>query len=455
MKFEVQKLDGNRVQVRVEVDEAGVAEALQQSYKKVVKNVNVPGFRKGKVPRVILERRYGVEVLYDEAMDILLPQAFQAALDENKLESIDRPEVDVQVFEQGKPAVFQFVIQTPPEVELGEYLGVEVEQPTFPVTESEVEQQLQNLREQHARLVESAEEAAADQDYVTLDYEGFIDGVAFSGGQANDHSLQIGSGTFIPGFEQQLIGLHRGQSAEVNVTFPEDYHNAELAGKPAVFQVTIKDIKRKETPELNDDFAAEVSEHGTLEELRAETQNKLEKAAAEREKNALENNLVKTVVQNAKVDVPAVMIDREVNEMIEELSFNLSRQGFPAEFAREYINGRIDAIRADYRDTAAERVKTRLVLKKVAEVMDVSVTDAELDQKIEELAALYHEDASAVRSSLQDGGQLDSMRESLITEKTVGLLLAAAKPVAPKQQPETPEVTETSETAEDTETVSE
>lgn len=439
MKFEVQKLEGNKVQVQVEVDEAGVAAALQQSYKKVVQRVNVPGFRKGKVPRAILERRFGVEILYDEAIDILLPQAFQAVLDENQLESIDRPDVEVQTFEQGKPAVFQFTVQTPPEVELGEYLGVEVEQVSFPVTEEEVLQQLQSLREQHARLIDSPQDEVADQDYVTLDYEGFIDGEAFAGGQANDHSLQIGSNTFIPGFEQQLIGLTRGQSAEVNVTFPEDYHNADLAGKPAVFQVSIKDIKRKEIPELTDDFAAEVSEHDTAEELRAETQNKLEKAAAEREKNAVENNLVKAVVQNAKVELPAVMIDREVNEMIEELNYNLSRQGFPAEFAREYISGRIDAIRADYQETAAERVKTRLVLKKVAEAMDVNVSDAELEQKIGEMAALYNEDAGAVRSSLQEHGQLDSLRESLTTEKTVGLLLAAAKLVEPKEQPQVEE----------------
>lgn len=431
MKCEFQKLEGNKVQVQVEVDEAGVAQALDQSYKKVVKQVNIPGFRKGKVPRAILENRYGAEVLYDEAIDVLLPQAYEAALAEGKLEPIDRPEVEVVTFEQGKPAVFKFVVQVPPDVDLGQYLGVEVPEVSFPVTAADVDQHLHNLQEQHARLVESPDEQVADGDFVTLDYEGFIDGIAFAGGQANDHSLQIGSGSFIPGFEQQLIGFSRGQEGEIEVTFPEDYHNQELAGQPAVFKVAIKDIKRKEIPELSDDFAAEVSDHSTLEELRAEAENKLQKAAHEREQSALEAQVVKAVVQNATVDLPDVMIDREVNEMVEELSYNLSRQGFPAEFAREYIDGRIDAIKADYRETAAERVKTRLVLRKIAEVEAVTVSAEELEAKLQEMAELYKQDVEQLRQALTQQGSLQSLQDSLVTEKTVNQLIAAAKQVAP------------------------
>ncbi|MGI6357841.1 MAG: trigger factor [Bacillota bacterium] len=438
MKFELKKLDDNKMQVQVEVEEAQVADALQQSFKKVVKQVSVPGFRKGKVPRVIFEQRYGVEALYEDAIDILLPQAFEAALQENKLESIDRPEADVIAFEQGKPAVFQFIIQTPPEAELGQYLGLEVEQPSFPVTADDVEQQLQRLREQHSRLIDAADETVADQDFVTLDYQGFVDGEAFAGGQANDYSLQIGSNTFIPGFEQQLIGMTRGQSAEIEVTFPEQYHEESLAGKPATFQVTIKEIKRKEVPDLDDDFAAEVSEHETVEELRLDTQNKLEKAAALREKNAFENNVIEAVVANASVDIPQVMVNREVDEMIEELNYNLTRQGFPPEFAREYISGRVDAIRADYQDTAKDRVKTRLVLKKLTETLEVTVSDEDLEHKLQEMAELYQQDAAEIRSSLESRGQLEALRESIATEKTIEQLVASAKPVAPAEPTEVP-----------------
>ena len=431
MKCDVQKMERNKLQVHVEVDEAKVAEALEQSYKKVAQRINVPGFRKGKVPRAILQSRYGVEVLYDEAIDILLPKAYEAALAESKVEPIDRPEVEVLAFEQGKPAIFQFIIQTPPEVELGQYRGVEVETVAFPVTDVDVDQHLKDLQEQHARLVDSQEQQAADQDYVTLDYEGLIDNVAFPGGQANDHSLQIGSGTFIPGFEQQLIGWSRGQEGEISVSFPADYHNQELAGKPAIFKVTIKDIKRKEIPALTDDFAAEVSEHSTMEELRSDAQNKLQKAAAMREQSALEAKVVKAVTDNATVDVPDVLINREVDEMIEELGYNLSQQGFPAEFAREYIDGRIDAIRADYQETAAERVKTRLVLRKIAEVLNILVSDEELEQKLQEMAALYKQEVDSLRQTLAQQGNLPALRDSIGTEKTINLLIAEAKQVEP------------------------
>jgi trigger factor len=445
MKFEVQNLEKDKVQVHVEVEEAEVENALNKAYKKVAQRVNVPGFRKGKVPRIILENRYGVEVLYDEAIDVLLPEAYEAALNETKLEPIDRPEVEVLTFEQGKPAVFQFTVQVPPEVDLGEYLGVEVEKVSFPVSDEDVNQQLKSLQEQHARLVDSTEEQVANQDYVTIDYEGFIDGEAFAGGQANDHSLQIGSGTFIPGFEEQLIGMSRDQEAEINVTFPEDYHSEDLAGKSAVFKVKIKDVKRKEVPELNDDFAAEVSEHATLEELRAETQNKLQEAAIERERNALEAAVVKAVVDNATVDIPDIMVDREVDDMVEELRYNLSRQGFPAEFAREYIDGRIDAIKADYRETAAERVKTRLVLQKVAETLQETVTDEDVDAKLQEMATLYKQDAEELRRVLTAQGNMQQLRDSLVTEKTVARLVAEAKQVEPQAVEEQTEADENTE----------
>jgi trigger factor len=431
MKVDAKALGNNKVEVQVECTEEQVARALDQAYKKVVRGVVVPGFRKGKVPRQILEMRYGAEVLYDDAIDILLPEAYQAALAEAAVEPIDRPEVEVVDFAAGQPAVFKFVVQGPPEVELGQYKGVEVEEVSFPVTDADVEQVLGEMQEQHARLVESATDTVADGDFVNLAYEGSIDGEPFAGGKADDYTLEIGSNTFIPGFESQLIGLKKGETAEINVVFPEDYHNEELAGKPAVFKVEIKDIKQKEVPALDDDFAAEVSEFATLEELREDVKNRLQESAAQRERNTLEARVMEAVVANANVEVPEVLVDREVDDMVEELTHNLTRQGFPEEFAREYINGRLDTIKEDYREPAEMRVKTRLVLEKVKEVEEVTVSDEELEAKIQEMAEFYQLEVAEMRKKLTEQGSLEVLRQNVANEKTIQLLVESAVQVAP------------------------
>lgn len=444
MKVDAKALANNKVEVQVECEVDQVAQALDQAYKKVVRGVSIPGFRKGKVPRQILEMRYGAEVLYDDAIEILLPEAYEAALAEAAVEPIDRPEVEVVDFATGKPAVFKFVVQGPPEVELGQYRGVEVEEVSFPVKDEDVEQALTQMQEQHARLVESPADTVAEGDFVTLSYEGLIDGEPFAGGQADDYTLEIGSNTFIPGFEDQLVGLAREKETEINVQFPEDYHNEELAGKPAVFRVEIKDVKRKEIPVLDDDFAAEVSEFATLEELRADVKNKLQESATQQERNALEAKVVEAVVANAQVEIPEVLISREVDEMVEELAYNLTRQGFPEEFAREYINGRLDSIKEDYREAAEARAKTRLVLDRVKEVEAVTVSDEELDSKIQEMAELYRQDVDEMRKKLAEQGSLEVLRANVANEKTIQLLLdsavqVAAAPVSDEQDAETEE----------------
>lgn len=431
MKFDAKALANNKVEVQVECSVEQVTEALEQAYKKVVRGVSVPGFRKGKVPRQILEMRYGAEVLYDDAIEILLSQVYEDALAKAAVEPIDRPEVDVVDFASGQPAVFKFVVQGPPEVELGQYQGVEVEAVSFPVGEADVEQALAEMQEQHARLVESAAASVVDSDFVTLSYEGFIDDEAFAGGQADDYTLEIGSNTFVPGFESQLIGLAKGEAAEINVVFPEDYRNEELAGKPAVFKVEIKDIKQKEVPTLDDDFAAEVSEFATLEELREDVQNKLQESATQKERSALEAKVVEAVVANAQVELPEILVTREIDEMVEELAYNLSRQGFPEEFAREYINGRLDSIKQDYRESAETRVKTRLVLEKIKEVEEITVTDEELESKIREMADFYQQDADEMRNKLAEQGSLEVLRQNVANEKTIQLLLDSAVQVAP------------------------
>ncbi len=431
MKVDAKALGNNKVELQVECPEEQVAEALDRAYRKIVRQVSIPGFRKGKVPRQILEMRYGVEVLYDDAIDFLLPQVYQAALDEAAVEPIDRPEVEVVDFASGKPAVFKFVVQGPPEVELGEYKGVEVEAVSFPVEEEDVDQVLAQMQEQHARLVESPNNVVAEGDFVNLAYEGSIDGEPFAGGKADNYTLEIGSNTFIPGFEEQLVGLQQGETAEINVVFPEDYHNEELAGKPAVFKVEIKDIKQKEVPALDDDFAAEVSEFSTLEELRADIKNKLQESAAQRERDALEDRVIDAVVANATVDIPEVLIAREIDEMVEELVFSLTRQGFPEEFAREYISGRLDTIKEDYREGAEKRVKTRLVLEKIKEVEAVTVSEDEFEAKLQEMADFYQQELEEIRKTLTEQGSLELLRQNIANEKVIRLLVDAAVQVEP------------------------
>lgn len=431
MNVDTKALANNKVEVQVECDVEQVAQALDQAYKKVVRGVVIPGFRKGKVPRQILEMRYGAEVLYDDAIEILLPEAYEAALAEVTLEPIDRPEVEVVEFATGQPAIFKFVVQGPPEVELGQYRGVEVEAVSFPVKEEDLEQALGEMQEQHARLVESSANTVAEGDFVILSYEGFIDGEPFAGGQADDHTLEIGSNTFIPGFEEQLVGMPKDEAAEINVVFPEDYGNEDLAGKPAVFKVEIKDIKQKETPALDDDFAAEVSEFETIEELREDVKNRLQESNAQQERNALEAKVVEAVVGNAQVEMPEILITREIDEMVEELAYNLTRQGFPEEFAREYINGRLDTIKEDYRESAETRAKTRLVLDKVKEVEAVTVSDEEFESKIQEMAKLYQQEAGEVRKKLEEQGSLEVLRANVANEKTIQLLVESAVQVEP------------------------
>lgn len=436
MKVDTKALENNKKEIQVECPAEQVAQALEQAYKKVVRGVSVPGFRKGKVPRQILEMRYGVEVLYDDAIEILLPEVYEAALAEAAVEPIDRPEVEVVNFAAEQPAVFKFTVQGPPDVELGQYQGVEVEAVSFPVGDTDVEQALQEMQEQHARLVESPADCVADGDFVNLAYEGFIDGEAFAGGKADDYTLEIGSNTFVPGFESQLIGLAKGESSEINVVFPEDYRNEQLAGKPAIFKVEIKDIKQKEVPALDDEFASEVSEFATLEELREDVKNKLQESASQRERSTLEGKVVEAVVANAKVELPEVLVSGEIDEMLEELAYNLSRQGFPEEFAREYISGKQDSIRQDYRDAAESRVKTRLVLDKIKELEAVAVSDEELEAKIQEMASFYQQDADEIRKKLEEQGSLEVLRSNVANEKTIKLLVESALQVAPAEAAE-------------------
>ena len=426
MKLDVLELQNRKAQLDVTVDESEVARSLEGAYRKIVKEVNVPGFRRGKAPRQLVERRYGVEALYQDAIDILLPQAYEYALDESKLEPIDRPEVDVVDFAQGKEAVFRFIVQLPPTVSLGEYKGVEVIVPEAAVSAEQVEAELAKLQEQHVRIVDAAEASVEHGHMVNIHYAGRVDGELFAGGSAENQNLEIGSGTFIPGFEEQVVGMQRGEERDISVTFPEEYHSEALAGKEAVFSIRLNDIKARVKPELNDDFAREISEHETVDDLRAEHRDKLATAAQRKRKAQIENAVVAKVVAASDVSVPKVMIEKEIDSMIEDLKFNLSRSGLEFDLYLQYLGKGEDEMRADFTPGAENRVKTRLVIDAIAKAETVEVTEDDFALHLEEMARPYGQTAQQARDMLSERGQLHAVRGSLGSSKTIDFLVGLA-----------------------------
>lgn len=426
MKLELLELENRKAQLDVTVDETEVAKSLEGAYRKIVKEVNIPGFRKGKAPRHLIEARYGVEALYQDAIDILLPQAYEYALDESKLEPIDRPEVDVVEFAKGKDAVLRFVIQLPPTITLGAYKGLEVIQPEATVTDEQVEAELAKLQQQHVRIVDATSEVVENGHLVNINYAGRVDGELFGGGSADNQNLEIGSGTFIPGFEEQLIGMQRGDERDITVTFPSEYHSEELAGKDAIFSVKLNDIKEKVMPELNDDFAKEISDHETIEELRAEHREKLVAAAERNRKTQIENAVVSAAVEAAAVSVPGVMIEGEIDSMIEDLKFNLSRSGLQFDMYLQYMGKTEEDMRADFAAGAENRVKTRLVIDEIAKAEAVEVSEEDLELHLEEMARPYGQTGQQAREMLTERGQLHAVRSSLVSSKTIDLLVEQA-----------------------------
>jgi trigger factor len=426
LKLEVLELENRRAQLDVTVDETEVAKSLDGAYRKIVKEVNIPGFRKGKAPRHLIEARYGVEALYQDAIDILLPQAYEFALGESKLEPIDRPEVDVIEFEKGKEAVMRFVIQLPPTITLGEYKGIEVTQAEATVSDEQVEAELAKLQQQHVRLVDATAEVVDTGHLVNINYAGRVDGELFDGGSAENQNLEIGSGSFIPGFEEQVIGMQRDEERDITVTFPAEYHSEDLAGKEAVFSIKLNDIKEKVMPELNDDFAKEISEHETMDDLRAEHREKLVAAAERNRKTQIENAVVSAAVEAATVEIPSVMVEGEIDSMIEDLKFNLSRSGLEFDMYLQYLGKTEDEMRTDFAAGAGTRVKTRLVIDEIAKAEAVEVTEEDLELHLEEMARPYGQTGQQAREMLAERGQLHAVRESLVSSKTIDLMVNQA-----------------------------
>lgn len=423
MKVTHEKLEGNQVLLNVEVEVEKVTQALNQAYKKVVKKINVPGFRKGRVPRKILEARFGVEVLYNDALDILLPEAYTAAVDESGIEPIDRPEIEDFHLEAGQPATFTAKVLVKPEVHLGQYTGLGMEKAEVEITTEEIAHELELLQQRHTQLQSTERTVVENGDYATIDFEGFVDGEAFEGGSGEEYALEIGSNSFIAGFEEQLIGRSVGEEVEVNVTFPEDYRAENLAGKPALFKVVIKEIKIKDIPELNDEFAKDVSEFATLDELKQDVENKLIKNAEDRTRREFENSVVEAVAEKAEIDIPEKMIEVELDQMYQTMAFSFQQQGIPLDSYLEYTGTNKEQWREENTAEAQKRVRATLTLEAIAEKEGIVISDEEMDTKIAELAKDSEQEVEKFKQFLTLQGRLESLIDSWKMEKVIDFLL--------------------------------
>ena len=424
MKVTVENGENQQVTLTIEVEAAEVSKAAERASKRLANRVNIPGFRKGKAPRKIVERHVGTEALMQEAFDLIAPKALNDALAEQKIESVTRPNIDIVTLEEGKDLVFKAAVTPRPEVKLGEYKGLKVEKAAVEIKDEDVEKQLKNFQDRQGKMVEAAEGAAvADGDFTTLDFEGFVNGEAFEGGKGTDYPLQIGSGSFIPGFEEQLIGAKVGEEREVNVKFPEEYHAKELAGKDAVFKCTIRSIKTKELPAIDDELAKKVSTFETLDELRADIRKNLQENAERKAENDWKTAAIEQAANNITVDIPAVMIDNRVTSMIQEMAMRLEQQGMKLEQYLQYAGTDIAKIREDYRETAEKNVKTDLMLEEVAKAEDIKVEAKDLDAEVVAMAAAYGATPKQVQKIIKEQGRIGDLAASVLRKKTAQFII--------------------------------
>lgn len=428
MSAKWEKLEGNQGVLTVEVEASEVDTALDQAFKKVVKKVNVPGFRKGKMPRKLFEQRFGVESLYQDALDILLPKAYGDAVEEAGIEPVDRPEVDIEKMEQGSNLVFTAKVIVKPEVKLGEYKGLEVEKTETEVTDEDVQNELTRLQEQQAELVVKEDGAIENGDTVNLDFEGFVDGEAFEGGKAENYSLEIGSGSFIPGFEEQLVGENAGAEKDVNVTFPEEYHAEELAGKPAVFKVKIHDIKSKQLPELNDEFAKEAEgDAETLEDLKKELRTKLEESKKQEAENQTRETVIEKASENAEIEIPEAMVNTELDRMVQEFGQRLQMQGMNLDLYYQFSGTSEEALREQMKEDAQKRVRTNLVLEAIVEAENIEVSEEEIDAELNKMAEMYKMEVEQIKQMLAMQGGNDAVAADLKVRKAIDFLVENSK----------------------------
>ncbi|MCI5624114.1 MULTISPECIES: trigger factor [Anaerostipes] len=426
MSLQVENLEHNMVKVTIEVDAAKLDAAITKAFNKKKNQFNIPGFRKGKVPQKLIEKEYGVEIFYEDAANILIPDAYAEEMKDCDLDIVSRPEIDVVQLEKGKPFIFTAELAVKPEVTLGEYKGIEVAKTRVTVKKDEIDEELKKVQEQNAREITIEDRAVKDGDILTIDYSGSVDGVKFEGGTAEDQTLVIGSGAFIPGFEDQLIGKELNEETAINVTFPEEYHAPDLAGKEAVFEVKIKAIKEKELPELDDEFASEVSEFETLEDYKADIKEKIREEKKAQAKTERENKIVDTAVENASMDIPEAMIEEQVQQMTEEFAQRLSYQGLNLEQYFQFTGMDAQKFADDMKPQAVKRIETRLVLEAIVKAENIEASEDDFKEELDKMAAMYQMEAEQLEKMIQ-GPQKDQMMADIAVQKAVDFLVAESK----------------------------
>jgi trigger factor len=426
MGIKVENVEKNVVELEIEVDAAKFQEAMQKSFFKNAKRFSVPGFRRGKAPRVVVERYYGEEVLYEDAINIICPEAYDKAVEEQGLEPVDRPEIDIKQIGGNENFIFTAKVTVKPEVELGEYKGIEVNKVESAFKDEDVDKELKAIQERNARIISVEGRGIEKGDIAIIDFEGFINGKPFDGGKGSNFELTIGSGQFIAGFEDQLLKANAGDELEVNVTFPEDYGSKELAGKPALFKVKVNEIKMKELPALDDEFAKDVSEFDTLEEYKEDLKKKLMERAERQAKYETENRVIEKVTENASVDIPKVMIEKQIDSMVYDFGMRIHFQGLDLKQYLEMTGMDMDTFRGQFSEQAEKEVKTQLVLGKISKVEGLEVSEEELDEEIKRMAENYKQDEEEYRKHLKEG-ELEYIKSGLIIKKTIDYLVENAK----------------------------
>ena len=422
MSLQVEQLEHNMAKLTIEVSAEELEGALQKAYQKQKSRINVPGFRKGKVPRQLIEKMYGPEIFYDDAANALIPEAYSKAYDESGLEIVSQPKIDVTQIEKGKPFIFTAEVATKPEVTLGEYKGLEVDKVSTRVTQKEVDAKIQEEAEKNARTITVEDRAVQDGDEVVLDFEGFVDGVAFEGGKGENYPLTIGSGSFIPGFEEQLVGAEAEKEVEVKVTFPEDYHAEDLKGKEAVFKCTVHEIKAKELPEIDDEFAAEVSEFDTLEEYKADVKAKIKEQKAAEGKAKQEDQVVEQAVKNATYELPEAMVETQAEQMANDFAQRMQSQGLTMEQYFQFTGTTAEQMMEDLKPQAVKRIETRLVLEAIAKAENIEISDEKLDEEIGKMAEAYKMEADKLKEFMGEN-EKKQMKEDMAVQEAITFLV--------------------------------
>lgn len=425
MKAELVKKEGNKVTLKITVDNNKFEEAVNKAYNKTKGKYNIPGFRKGKAPKVVIETQYGKGVFYNDAIDMLFPEVYPEAIKELNIDPIDRPDLDIEEISKDNGLVMVVNVEVKPEFELGAYKGIEISKVDNTVSEEDVEARLNEMVNRNARLTSVEDKALENGDTAVIDFEGFENGVAFEGGKGENYNLVIGSNTFIPGFEDQLVGKKAGEEVEVNVTFPETYHAENLAGKPVVFNVKVNDVKVKEVPALDDEFAKDTTEFETLAELRADVKAKLEEQAKNAADAEMRNALVEKVSANTEVEVPEAMVQHQIDNMLMELNYQLQYQGLNLEQLLQMTGRGLDELREERRADAERLVKSSLVLESIAEKENVEANDADVDAELEKMAAMYNMEVEKIKSSLRET-DIEDIKGQIKIRKTLDLLVENA-----------------------------